>query len=883
MIRYRIKNRRTIALLLTALILASLLLPQVVTAATKTWGPMVSDTEHQLFTVWGSSPTNVLAAGTDGIILQYNGIAWNPMTSDTTRQFFSVWGSSANNVFAVGEDGTILRYNGSAWNPMVSDTSNDLLSVWGSFSNNVFVTGTGGTILHYNGSTWSPMSTGTEHHFYGIWGSSATNVFAAGTGGTILHYNGSSWSPMTSNTPQSFFSVWGSSATDVFAVGTAGTILHYNGSAWSIMTSGISANLYGVWGSSATNVFAVGAEGIILHYNGSAWSEMTSNNTNSLRSVWGISSENVFAVGTEGTIINYAPLTITSVNPNQGHQGETIAVTITGTNFARVNTVYFGAGVTINSFTIDSSTRIAANISIDNNAILGYRDVSVSIPEDTATLVNGFRVTGTSPPSRPTIIRVNPGSGEQGQRLNSVAVIGTNLIDTNLVSFGAGITVNSFTVNNSNLITADISIDANAVLGPRDVSVTVPGDSATLAGGFVVTGPAPPTIPTITQVNPGSGEQGERLNSVDIIGTNLSGANSVSFGAGINVNSFTVDSSVLITADISIDANATVGLRDVSVTVAGHTATLADGFRVTEPPSPLTPTIIQVIPSSGEQGERLNSVSIIGTNLSGANSVSFGTGIPVNSFTVNNSNLITADISIDDNATVGLRDVSVTVAGHTATLADGFRVTAPPSPLLPTIIRVVPGSGKQGERLNPVNIIGTNLSGVNSVSFGDGITVNSFTVDNPTLIKADISIDDNAAVGPRDVSASNSYGTGLLINGFRVTETRAGTIIPFWLWLIIALLILLLLLLLYLLLMRLLPFRTRETVQPTVAPPVIAAPPIVREETPPVAAPVRRKRYVIPLILPVSVLVWEFVRHMRSNVRIQRRREKEPPDTEKEP
>ena len=85
--------------------------------------------------------------------------------------------------------------------------------------------------------------------------------------------------------------------------------------------------------------------------------------------------------------------------------------------------------------------------------------------------------------------------------------------------------------------------------------------------------------PTIASVDPDSGRQGETL-EVTIGGTYFTGASAVGFGDGIAVNPFTVASATQITANISISASATPGLRDVSVTTANGTGTLTDGFTV---------------------------------------------------------------------------------------------------------------------------------------------------------------------------------------------------------------------------------------------------------------------------------------------------------------
>src|SRR5690606_9990151 len=108
----------------------------------------------------------------------------------------------------------------------------------------------------------------------------------------------------------------------------------------------------------------------------------------------------------------------------------------------------------------------------------------------------------------------------------------------------------------------------------RDVSVTTPGGTDTLAGGFTV---GEMGEPTISGVNPTSGDQGETL-SVTITGTSLRCVTAVDFGDGITVNSFTAGSDTQVTASITISSSAATGTRCVSVTTPGGTDTLCDVF-----------------------------------------------------------------------------------------------------------------------------------------------------------------------------------------------------------------------------------------------------------------------------------------------------------------
>jgi hypothetical protein len=110
-----------------------------------------------------------------------------------------------------------------------------------------------------------------------------------------------------------------------------------------------------------------------------------------------------------------------------------------------------------------------------------------------ATLATAFAACSSSPGAAmtPALTSVSPNQGCQGQSL-TVTISGTNLDDATAVSFGDGISANSFTVDSSGTqITANITIDSAATAGPMDVSVTAPGGTGTLPGGFTVMAAAP--------------------------------------------------------------------------------------------------------------------------------------------------------------------------------------------------------------------------------------------------------------------------------------------------------------------------------------------------------------------------------------------------------
>ncbi|KPL23578.1 MAG: hypothetical protein AMJ75_05815 [Phycisphaerae bacterium SM1_79] len=96
---------------------------------------------------------------------------------------------------------------------------------------------------------------------------------------------------------------------------------------------------------------------------------------------------------TDGDCIGDAcDVSITSITPDHGNQGETLDVIITGTNFAGATEVSFGTEITVNSFNVDSSTQIKASITIDQMCAHRPTTIFVTTPVDTATLEDGFTV-----------------------------------------------------------------------------------------------------------------------------------------------------------------------------------------------------------------------------------------------------------------------------------------------------------------------------------------------------------------------------------------------------------------------------------------------------------------------------------------------------------
>ena len=164
----------------------------------------------------------------------------------------------------------------------------------------------------------------------------------------------------------------------------------------------------------------------------------------------------------------------------------------------------------------------------------------------------------------PVISRLSPGGGSPGQTLTDTLTGWGFLSGVTTVSFGDKITT-STAVNSLTQITVTLDIDTAASVGPRDVLVfngSPGGGLGTLPGAFVI-GSTP--RPGLVSITPDRGGSLQRL-TLNLTGSNfVSGPTHVNMGAGILVNSITVKSPVLLTADINITGSAAGGARQITV------------------------------------------------------------------------------------------------------------------------------------------------------------------------------------------------------------------------------------------------------------------------------------------------------------------------------
>jgi alpha-tubulin suppressor-like RCC1 family protein len=211
-----------------------------------------------------------------------------------------------------------------------------------------------------------------------------------------------------------------------------------------------------------------------------------------------------------------------------------------------------------------------------------------------------------------------------------------------------------------------------AVSGLSEVSAISAGYVNSLAIG-IPSG----TLPTVTSITPSSGTTAGGT-SVTITGTHFTGATAVKF-ASTSATSFTVNSPTSITAI----SPAGTGTMDVTVTTpAGTSATsFADQFSYVAPP-----TVTKLKPTKGPVTGG-TTVTITGTNLTGATAVKFGS-TNATSFTVKTVKSLTSIIAVSPPETPATVDLTVTTPGGTSAIStkDHFK-------FVPTVTGLSPNTG----------------------------------------------------------------------------------------------------------------------------------------------------------------------------------------------
>lgn len=253
--------------------------------------------------------------------------SWQIVAPQLDAALLSVWGTSATDVWAAGADTRdgqgplVLHFDGSSWARLPTEQSGDVWWAFGFESGPVYLGGAGGTILRFEDGAFTRMHTPGTGTVFGIWGATPDELWAVGgaPGGAqgafawrLQTTLADSWQPVSGfpaelSARNALWKVVGHGAGDVWLVGTGGNVLHWDGSALTASFTGIGESLFTVH-ANASRFAAVGGfgSGLILERDvaaapDSSWENVSPPGSQALVGVC-LSESDGYAVGQFGYI-----------------------------------------------------------------------------------------------------------------------------------------------------------------------------------------------------------------------------------------------------------------------------------------------------------------------------------------------------------------------------------------------------------------------------------------------------------------------------------------------------------------------------------------------------------------------------------------------------
>ncbi len=167
--------------------------------------------------------------------------------------------------------------------------------------------------------------------------------------------------------------------------------------------------------------------------------------------------------------------TLNSITPASGTAGTSFPVTLLGSDFTAPLTMNCcGTGASFSDIQIVGSSMITATMTLSPATAPGVDTLDVA-EINSGAISNTVQFTVLmGAPVPPTISSISPSAAVLGTSNLPVAITGTDFASgpNFTLNAPAGISVNSFQVASSTLVTASISVAANAASGPQSISVS---------------------------------------------------------------------------------------------------------------------------------------------------------------------------------------------------------------------------------------------------------------------------------------------------------------------------------------------------------------------------------------------------------------------------
>ncbi|MDR0675832.1 MAG: IPT/TIG domain-containing protein, partial [Elusimicrobiota bacterium] len=456
---------------------------------------------------------------------------------------------------------------------------------------------------------------------------------------------------------------------------------------------------------------------------------------------------------------------IHTITPNSMRVGGTMEVTITGHKLDEVTNYTFSHGIIVSSTTLVSPTETRATLKTNANSYAG--DVSITIstvtgPNSESAIVNKGKFTLLP---APTIREISPAIFYRGissilniegenfaisSSGNGVKVI-IKKVDSNTI---VPITADKIVTSNNRVIITGIEFESEGIY-----SITIQNfDESNVTLEKAITVYPPGVSAVINSITPQYGKANESNKFIEVTGASfLPGMSIYALGGGITVSTYTVYTSSA-TLNLNIASDATLGANKLVFSNPNATKTEKDFYVMG------TPIVSSVSPQSLTQGTtaeiKIGGSNFVYTATELGKTVEYikasisGDGITVISASVTfiSANHIQATIYVDDDATIGKRDIVVTNPFSMIGLGTSLlNIVAPVK-----ISTTTPNEVAQGDKNRNMIITGSGFQENITVEFaGTGVSVIKTTFISDTQISVDINIEDNAEIGSRAIKITN--------------------------------------------------------------------------------------------------------------------------------
>jgi len=448
--------------------------------------------------------------------------------------------------------------------------------------------------------------------------------------------------------------------------------------------------------------------------------------------------------------VNLAP-TVTLATPSFLARGSgTQVVSIAGADFTQgAKATVGGSGVKTGATTVVSSTLIKIPVTVSSTAPLGTHAVNVTNPDQGAS-----HWSVTVGPG-PTVTSVSTATLSQGE--TTVATItGNNFFAGATVSLGSGVTSSIQSLSRTS-IKVRFTVAGLASVGKRTLTVT----NADLGRATVLNAVNVDYVPTFSKWAVGDGAVGW---TTTLVRPTFTTAPALSFtGTGVTVSSETIDANHHVVVSFTVSSLAEATWRTLTITHGSSTWTVPNGLKVR-----LAPVVTSV--TSLGQGATHQTVVVKGANFEVCAPAEptvtvSGTGVTVNSVNSVYGNLMYVNLTVASAAAVGARDVTVTNcdSGGRATSIGVFAVE--PFPSVSSIPPIAVGVSRYE------TVTGSGFTPATTLTLsGAGVGISHVTFVSATDLTVNVTASATAALGGRDVTATNLDGSHSVALGALVVD-----------------------------------------------------------------------------------------------------------------